>query len=244
MGVEGMDRTNTTDRATSTSKGAKFAKRRLSSRLSFGHVVMISAGLLAFLLNVQIVRSKSATVEVLVAAHTIVAGSRLETGDIAYQDVDAGGPFVDRALSRDTVIPLFGHVVVRDVDSGVPLMVDDLKSPAAPGDRRAMSIPISPDHAVGAALFVGDRVDVIAVDEGKSRFVASAIEVIDVVAGGSRPAGDRFGVTVAVSETEALAIAAALDRGTVHVIRSTGAPEVRVTPEPVVPRSRIARPAS
>ena len=213
-----MEWTEAADRPASKPGGAKVARRSPFSRLSFGHVVMISAGLLAFLLNVYIIRSRGETVEVLVAAQPITAGSRLGSQDIAYQFVDADGPFVDRVLSRENVTPLFGHVVVRDVDSGAPLMADDLRPAAAPGDGRAMSIPIAADHAVGAALYVGDRVDVIAVDEGEGRFVATGIEVLDVAVGASRPASDRFGVTVAVSEVEALAIAGALDRGTVHLI--------------------------
>ena len=239
-----MEGTEAAGPPTSTPEGGRVTKRSPLSRLSFGHIVMISAGLLAFLLNVLIVRSKAETVEVLVAAHPITAGSRLATQDIAYQFVDAEGPFVDRVLSRETITPFFGHVVVRDVDSGDPLLADDLRPAAAPDDGRAMSIPIAPDHAVGAALYVGDRVDVIAVHDGESRFVATGIEVLDVAAGDNRPAGDRFGITVAVSGLEALAIAEALDRGTVHLIRSTGSPEFRVPPELRVPRVRLARPGS
>ena len=236
-----MMRTEVADRPVSTSKRAKIARRSPFSRLSFGHVVMISAGLLAFLLNVLILRSKGETVEVSVAAQPIPAGSRLQVGDVGYRSVDAEGPFVDRILSRETIAAFFGQVVIRDIDSGDPLLADDLRPAAAPGPGRAMSIPIAPDHAVGAALYVGDRVDVIAVEDLESRFVATAIEVLDVAIGGSRTSGERFGVTVAVSEEEALAIAGALDRGTVHLIRSTGVTETGFTSESEAPPSPVER---
>ena len=217
-----MERTETM-RPAPVSEGASVAKRRLLSRLSFGHVVMICAGLLAFLLNVLIVRDRGEMVEVPVAARPIPAGSRLAARDIGFAQVDAAGPFLDRVLSRDSITPLLGDVVVRDIGSGDPLMANDLRPVSASGGGRAMSIPIPPDHAVGAALHVGDRVDVIAVDRGESSFVADGIEVLHVTHGDSRPAADRFAVTVAVTEAEALAIAGALDRGPVHLLRSTGA---------------------
>lgn len=217
-----MDRTETM-RPAAVSEGASVAKRRLLSRLSFGHVVMICAGLLAFLLNVLIVRDRGETVEVPVATRPIPAGSRLVARDIGFARVDAAGPFVDRVLSRDGITPFLGDVVVRDIGSGDPLMSADLRPVSAAGGGRAMSIPIAPDYAVGAALHVGDRVDVIAVDRGESSFVADGIEVLHVTHRDSRPVGDRFAVTVAVTQAEALAIAGALDRGPVHLLRSTGA---------------------
>ena len=212
-----------------TAVAAKGARRSLFSRLSFGHVVMISAGLLAFMLNVLVLRSKGETVEISVAAQPIAAGTRLRVEDLGYRLIDANGPFVDRVLSRDGVAPFLGHVVIRDVDPGAPLLADDLRPAAAPEAGRAMNIPVTPDHAVGAALFVGDLVDVIAVDDGRSRFVATAIEVLSVALDRSRSSGERFGVTVAVSDREALALAAAIDGGSVHLIRSTGSTGIDAT---------------
>lgn len=220
-----MDRTTeTAGRPAAAAEGGKLPKRSPLSRLSFGHVVMISAGLLAFLLNVLIIRDGGETVEVSVAAQAIGAGSRLETGDIAYKQVDAGGPFSDRALSPQTVSPLVGHVVIRDIAPGALLLADDLRPPAAPGDARAMSIPVGADRAVGAALYRGDRIDVITVNEGRSRFIASGIEVLAVSVDVNRVSGGGFGVTVAVSRSQALAIAEAVDQGSIHLLRSTGAP--------------------
>ena len=220
-----MDRTTeTAGRPAAAAEGGKLPKRSPLSRLSFGHVVMISAGLLAFLLNVLIIRDSGETVEVSVAARLIGAGSRLETGDIAYEQVDAGGPLSDRALSRQTVSPLVGHVVIRDIAPGALLLADDLRPPAAPGDARAMSIPVGADRAVGAALYRGDRIDVVTVDEGSSRFIASGIEVLAVSVDGNRVSGGGFWVTAAVSRSQALAIAEAVDQGTIHLLRSTGVP--------------------
>lgn len=213
-----------------TPRGSTSRRRNPFTRLSFGHAVMITAGLLAFLLNVLILRDEGGGVEVPVAAHAIPAGSRLATTDVSYRYVDAAGPFVDRALSRERLANLLGQVVVRDVDAGAPLMADDLRPVATPDGQRAMSIPISPDRAVGAALHVGDRIDVMLVQGSRSRFVASGIEVLAVTAGSRGLSGSGFGLTVSVSPVQALVISAALDSGSIHLLRSTGLPAYRGYP--------------
>ena len=205
-------------------------RRNPFSRLSFGHAVMITAGLLAFLLNVLILRDEGEGVEVPVAAHAIPAGSRLGTSDVSYRYVDADGPFVERALSRERLANLFGQVVVRDVEAGGPLLADDLRPVATPDGQRAMSIPISPDQAVGAALHVGDRIDVVLVQGSRSRFVASGIEVLAVTAAGRGLSGSGFGLTVSVSPVQALLLSSALDSGSIHLLRSTGLPAYRGYP--------------
>ena len=203
-------------------RGPSSLKRSPFSRLSFGHAVMITAGLLAFLLNVLILRDGGDTVEVALAARSIPAGTRLESADISYRSVDAQGAFVDRALSREHVASLVGQVVVRDVAAGAPLMAGDLRPVSGSGGQRAMSIPISSDRAVGAALQVGDRIDVMLVEGTRSRFVATGIEVLAVGRDARRLSESGFGLTVAVTPVQALLIASALDSGTVHLLRSTG----------------------
>ena len=211
-------------------RGPTSRRRNPFSRLSFGHAVMITAGLLAFLLNVLILRDEGEAVDVPVAAHAIPAGSRLDRTDVSYRSVDADGPFVDRVLSRERLANLFGQVVVRDVEAGAPLMADDLRPVATPDNQRAMSIPISPDRAVGAALHVGDRIDVVLVEGTSSRFVASGIEVLAVAASTRGLSGSGFSLTVSVSPVQALLITSALDSGSVHVLRSTGLPAYRGYP--------------
>lgn len=111
-----MDRTTeTAGRPAAAAEGGKLPRRSPLSRLSFGHVVMISAGLLAFLLNVLIIRDGGETVEVSVAApgdrrrqpsrnrgHLLRAGGR------------RGAPFRPGAVPA-VVSPLVGHVVIRDI---------------------------------------------------------------------------------------------------------------------------------
>jgi hypothetical protein len=83
---------------------------------------------------------------------------------------------------------------------------------------------------VGGELAVGDRVDVIGVDDDGPRYIATEVEVLDVPGSraGTFGATDGFAVTLAVDDQQALALAGALAEGDLHVLRSTGAPEVTV----------------
>ena len=220
----------TADRATNRDPDIELVppRRNLLSRLSFGHVLMILAGLLALLLNVALLRSQDDRVEVLVAGESIPAGSRLVAANIGFTSVAADSPFIGRVLTRESVQPLLGQIVTRDIEAGAPLLADDLRPSAAPDAGRAMSIPISPSQAVAADLRRGDRVDVISVVDGAPTYIASDIEVLAVgePGQGRLATTSDYSVTVGVDADVALAIAGALDAGEVHIVRSTGADAV------------------
>ena len=224
-----MDKAEPTQLRPSTAETETTLKRSLFSRLSFGHVIMIAAGLLAFLLNVALLSSQDDTVTVAVAASDLNAGTRLQAADVGFASVDANGPFVDRLLNQTAVETLLGQIITRDVDEGAPLLSDDLRQAAAPGAGRAMSIPITPMQAVAADLRRGDRVDIISVVDGLAEYIATGIEVLTVADPGEGRLANTtdFSVTVAVDDVVALAIARALDLGDLHLVRSTGATEVQ-----------------
>ena len=92
-----------------------------------------------------------------------------------------------------------------------------------------MSLPIPAEHAVGGRLVAGDRVDVIAVRDGRATYLVTAAPVLAVPDGDARAglgALRAFAVTLAVDDAEALRLAAALRTDDLEVIRSTGAPPV------------------
>ncbi|HVM00837.1 MAG TPA: hypothetical protein VM324_16225 [Egibacteraceae bacterium] len=97
-----------------------------------------------------------------------------------------------------------------------------------------MSLPIDRERAAGGDLARGDRVDVVAVVEGRALYVAADLEVLAVASSrgdGALAAPGRFFVTVAVDEPTALALARALEIGTVSVLRSTGSLPATVDPD-------------
>ena len=97
-------------------------------------------------------------------------------------------------------------------------------------------------RAVDGQLTPGDRVDVVAVDHDTERsgYVMTDAEVVAVadhnggaLAGGS----DDVTVTLTVAGTDAPRLAAAVDAGTVMLVRSTGA-AVLTDPAPFTPGAK------
>jgi len=183
---------------------------------------MVVAGILAFLTNLALVRSGDATVAVAVAATDLVPGTSFDpAAHVRLVPLAADSELAGALVSGAHLPDLAGSVVARPVGAGEPLVRDALVAPSAPLSARAMSIPVSRETAAGGAIVAGDRVDVIVADDGAARYVLANAEVLAV----PDPAGGRFHLVVAVDAEEALAVAAALDEGTVHVVRSTGAAE-------------------
>ena len=93
-----------------------------------------------------------------------------------------------------------------------------------------MSVPLDINRAVGGVLAVGDRIDIIGFDEAGPYYIATDIEVLDIPGerSGAFGSGASYAVTVAVDDLQALAIARALDFGELHILRSTGAPDVAI----------------
>jgi Flp pilus assembly protein CpaB len=111
-----------------------------------------------------------------------------------------------------------------------------------------MSFPIPRSRAVGGAIDVGDRVDVLAVQHttGRSGYVATNVPVL---AFSSREAGplqgsDDASIMIAVDSAAAARIASALETGTITLVRATGASSLREAApfDPVADESTAATP--
>jgi Flp pilus assembly protein CpaB len=200
------------------------------SRLSFGHLVTLLTGLLATLLVFSVLRERDASFRAASAGAEIRAGTTVEAAALRMVDVrvpaDVRGRLVDpAALGR-----FRGWIATRTLQPGELLSRGDLRPPAAPSALRAMSIPVEAAHAVGGALAVGDRLDVIQVDEGgQARYVVSGAEVLAV----NRPdsgvigaAASSSSLTVAVDARQALRLAAAIRGQRFELVRSTAADAV------------------
>jgi Flp pilus assembly protein CpaB len=217
-------------------------KRPLLSRLNLGHLIMVLAGLLAFLLVLAVLRERGDTFQIAVAAVDIEGGTTLDASDIRYADVSdtdevlllafLGPDRVDRAISE-------GWIATRTIRAGIPLTTTDFRSEAVGSGLRVMSIPISPEHAVNGALVAGDRVDLISVRRGVASYVVTDVEVISVSAATSSVGSRGFSLTIAVDEGSSLEVASALNGGSLEVVRATGAdpadPEMMFDPAVVPP---------
>lgn len=198
-------------------------RRRWTSRLSMGHGLMLGAGLLAALLNLALLRGGDETVLVAVAAADIQPGERLTSNHFGETELAAGSAIISQLIPSDQVDDLVGLIASARIAAGEPV----LRSAVSPGaGGRAMSVPVDPEHAVGGRLRVGDRIDVIEVQEDRATYVATDLEIIGINESGSGGALDGLGsysVTVAVDDATALRLAAAIRADRFELVRSTGA---------------------
>ncbi len=202
-------------------------KRNPLSRVTLGHVLMVLAGLLALVFNLAVIRGNQATIEVAVAAGEIRSGMAITDDLVTVRRIPDDRLLSDHLLGADGVDAAIGSVATRTIAPGEPILISDVRAVETRDGLRAMSVPVDKGRAVAGGLHRGDRVDIVAVDAGLARFIALDVEVIDVPTVDSRALGatSSWTPTLAVTDEQALRIAAALDSGEVHLVRSTGAPD-------------------
>ncbi len=204
--------------------GVKRAVRaRVLPRMSWMHVTVVAVGVAAAILNLTVINAKVATQPIAVLATDLGAGSVLRADDLAYAAIQAPADVVASLVGREQAAEVEGLVVTRAMSAGELLTRDDLRPPGAPSDLRAYSIPLPPERAVAGALSAGDRVDVVVAHDGTAAFLAGGLEVISVTGGEGGIGLSSFSVTVAADAETILQVAAALEYGTVSLVRSTGA---------------------
>jgi Flp pilus assembly protein CpaB len=208
----------------STGDGAGPSTGR-SRRLAKGHWVALTLGLLAFLVNMAVLRDRRETVRVAVADQEITAFSELSDDVVRYVEVPAEvAESMDLADADDVAAGIY---TTDNLQEGVPLTLAETVEELPHEGLRSMSIPVGREHAAGGDLSPGDRVDVIRVsDDGQAEYAAADVEVLAVGDDGGGGLGEQatqFHVVVAVDEAEALSIAEALGADQVEVVRSTGA---------------------
>jgi len=209
-------------------------RRRLASRLSAGHLVMIVAGLIGMLLTLALLRNADERVEVAVATHDLRTGDVVGTSDLRYERVKMDGDLLGTVLRRDDVARLDGAISVRAVGAGELISRTAVRPAAAPSGLRAVSIPIDRARAVNGQLVPGDRVDVLLAAEAEVAVVVAGAEVLDVgdPAGGAAlgSVDEQFTVTLAVDARGSQLLTAAVTDGDLLLARSTGAESAEATP--------------
>jgi Flp pilus assembly protein CpaB len=186
---------------------------------------MLTAGLVASLLNYTALRALDDTMRVAVTATEVRAGQTLRAEDVTYVDARVDDAVLATLIRPERASDIDGWVVTTTLAPGELLRLSDLQTPSAPAEQRAMSIPIEAEHAVAGELQAGDRVDIIEVVDRSATYLVTAAEVLAVppmqsagIAGGLR----SFSVTVAVDDATALRLAVALRSGQLEIVRSTG----------------------
>lgn len=214
-------------------------RRKARERISLGHLFMIAAALLAFVLVVSVLQDRSKTIQVLVARTDIVPGSAI-TPDVVRQVPMPAGSDLATAMAGLGDLAGGGAIAGQRIEAGDPITLTAIAPRTDNDGLRAMSIPIERARAVGGELAPGDRVDVISVTGSSATYVAVDLEVLKTQnqqgtgALGSSALTDYY-VTVAVDGEMALAIALAQQTGEVSILRSTGAKPVPLDQRVVTP---------
>jgi Flp pilus assembly protein CpaB len=204
---------------------------------------MVLAGALGVLLTLTILRSADDTQPVLVAAHDLAPGTVLEAASFRVARVHADGGVLATLYASDQIDALRGHVVTSIVHAGELVAHTAVADHDRKSSVRTMSFPIPRSRAVAGKLETGDRVDVLAVDHdsGHAAYVTTDAEVVSTESrssGALSGASDDITVTLVVDPVTAPALAAAVDGGTVMLVRATGAPPM---PERVAPAAGSTR---
>ena len=183
---------------------------------------------LAFALNYLALQDRGEQTSVAVADRYLVAGSTVSAADVRFVSIDTDFGAIDSMITESQMPAFEGWILQAAVTEGDLLSPAGLIEPGAPDGLRSMSIPIDIEHAAGGVLVAGDRVDVVSVVDGEASYVVVGIEVLAVSRdnGGSLGGLSGYHLVVAVDSDQALALAEAIDSGSMELVRSTGSESV------------------
>ncbi|HEX2295189.1 MAG TPA: Flp pilus assembly protein CpaB [Actinomycetota bacterium] len=198
--------------------------RWLNPRTVLGLVLFAGA----LLVGRAVLDGAKTTVAVWAAAHDLRRDEALDAGDLVPAEVKL--PADVAAAYAGAGEDLEGAVLTRPLVAGELIPRAWLATGPAAVAGRSMTIPVTPEHAVGGRLRPGDRVDVYATfDSGDVRartsLLVREVEVLDVVSTGGLVVGEEavVGVTVAVTPSEATRLAFAIRTAELDVALVSGA---------------------
>jgi Flp pilus assembly protein CpaB len=189
------------------------------------HILIGLAALLAFGLNYLALQARDATTLVVVAEGPIAEGTALTVDLVRLAPLPSEFEGLGHLIVEDDLAGFHGWILARSLADGQLIDRAILIRPGVSDGLRTMSIPVPVEHAVGATLVVGDRIDVISPIDGVPGFVAVDLEVVGIAAAsqGGLTAVGPYHIVVAITSDEALALAKAIEEGSIEIVRSTGA---------------------
>ncbi len=196
--------------------------RRVDGRLVLG-LVLVAVSVLG---GLTLFAAADHTVAVLAAARDLPAGHVVERGDLRVTRVRTDGNVLASLVRGDRADALVGRVLVEPVARDA--LVPSASVGHGPVDGREMTVPITPEHALGGAVRVGDRVDVLATfakggKDARTLTVVHGAQVVDTVHTKGilgDHAGDLSAVTLSVSSDDAVYLAFARPTPEVDVVRA------------------------
>lgn len=201
---------------------------------------MVVSGMLAFLLSLVVLTSRSSTITVLVAKSDIVAGKELSISQFNPRSIPSS------ELNNKYVAPeelTSGKKIYarRFIQAGEPLTTGAKTPDAEKNNVRTQSLPIDKSLAVDGDISSGDSVDIIQTspDDAFCAFrVLSNLQVLSAPkassGGGLTGSSKGFVVTVAITKPgDDVTLAGVIASGSFQVIKSTGVTSGKFIEDPI-----------
>jgi Flp pilus assembly protein CpaB len=189
-----------------------------------GGVVLVALSVIG---GLRLGAAPTPAARVWVATSDLDAGHVITSVDLRPADVRADGALVG-GLSRVAAGRPVGRILRVQLRSGAPLPIDGLAGAATNG--REITVPVTPEHALGGDLRAGDRVDVVATfdrgtDVARTRVMTRAAVVRGVVRSdglfGQREGG-LTALTLLADPDDALALVFAARNAELDIVRARG----------------------
>lgn len=209
-------------------------RKALSERLTLNVVIGLVAALLAFVLAASLLSDRREMMTVAVARERIAVGAVITPDMVTSEQVPADTGFAS-SLVPFSRVGAGTLVATRTLQSGEPLTSSAVGASGTASGQRVMSISLKTWQAANGEIQIGDQVDVIETTKTGARYVLTHAAVVgrsSGTEGGGLAGGLRTGdlvISVEVDSAQALDLAAAIETGTITVVRSTGAPPVEAT---------------
>ncbi len=196
----------------------------LEPRLLLG-VVLVAASVAG---GLRLAAAGDDTVPVVTAARDLPGNHVLHRGDLRTVRLRASDAVIDTLVAGERLGSLTGQVLLRPLPAHG--LLDRRFVGSASRSVREITVPLTPEHALGGALRVGERVDVLAsfgkgTADARTLTVVSGAEVVATVRedGFLGRGGKLSALTLAVPPDDVVFLAFASRNGELDVVRATGA---------------------
>lgn len=209
---------------TAAKSASSFRRFRVDTRLLVGIALVV----VSVIGGIRLAAAADHTVAVVASARDLSANHTLVEDDLRVAHINASDVVLDGLIRTDDISSLVGQVLL------FPLGADALLSQSAlvdsPTHGPEITVPVTPEHALGGRIQIGDRVDVLGSfdDPGsgaRTLTVATDAVVVELVRGeglfGQRE-GTLSALTLSVAPDEAIPLAFAIRNADLDLIRTTG----------------------
>ena len=190
-----------------------------------GGVVLVAVSVVG---GLRLTRGPAAATRVYVAATDLDDGHTLAAGDLKVAEVRGDRNLIAGLARPGPGGPPMGRTLRVGIREGSALSVDALGAGAAAG--REITIPVTPEHALGGDVRAGDRVDILATfdkgtDAARTLTVSRGATVHGVLRSDGlfgQHAGGITALTLDVEPDAAIAVAFAARNAELDVARAHG----------------------